>query len=87
MGQQTDEPCLVLDHFFKMRDAMLKEGHCFRENTPGGLWRGRLRSNVVCESGQFTYHLGRGRGQYGCFRGAGDGGGKKGWLPFPATRR
>jgi DNA-binding transcriptional LysR family regulator len=25
---------------FKMRDARLEEGHCFRENTPGGLWRG-----------------------------------------------
>jgi hypothetical protein len=25
---------------FKKRDAMLKEGHCFRENTPGGLRRG-----------------------------------------------
>jgi hypothetical protein len=24
---------------FKMRDAMLQEGHCFRENTPDGLWR------------------------------------------------
>ena len=33
---------------------LLKEGHCFRENTPAACGRARLQPNVVFESGQFT---------------------------------
>ena len=33
---------------------LLKEGHCFRENTLSACGRARLRPNVVFESGQFT---------------------------------
>jgi len=33
---------------------LLKEGHCFRENTLAACGRARLRPNVVFESGQFT---------------------------------
>jgi len=33
---------------------LLKDGHCFRENTLSACGRARLRPNVVFESGQFT---------------------------------
>jgi len=33
---------------------LLKEGHCFRENTLSACGRARLQPNVVFESGQFT---------------------------------
>ena len=33
---------------------LLKEGHCFRENTLAACGRARLQPNVVFESGQFT---------------------------------
>jgi len=33
---------------------LLKEGHCFRENTLAACRRARLRPNVVLESGQFS---------------------------------
>jgi LysR family transcriptional regulator, hydrogen peroxide-inducible genes activator len=33
---------------------LLKEGHCFRENTLSACGRARVRPNVVFESGQFT---------------------------------
>jgi LysR family hydrogen peroxide-inducible transcriptional activator len=33
---------------------LLKEGHCFRENTLAACGRARLKPNVVFESGQFT---------------------------------
>jgi len=33
---------------------LLKEGHCFRENTLSACGRARLRPNVVFESGQFS---------------------------------
>jgi LysR family hydrogen peroxide-inducible transcriptional activator len=33
---------------------LLKDGHCFRENTLSACRRARLRPNVVFESGQFT---------------------------------
>jgi LysR family hydrogen peroxide-inducible transcriptional activator len=33
---------------------LLKEGHCFRENTLAVCGRARLKPNVVFESGQFT---------------------------------
>ena len=33
---------------------LLKEGHCFRENTLAACGRARLRPNVVFESGQFA---------------------------------
>jgi LysR family transcriptional regulator, hydrogen peroxide-inducible genes activator len=32
---------------------LLKEGHCFRENTLSACGRARLKPNVVIESGQF----------------------------------
>jgi LysR family transcriptional regulator, hydrogen peroxide-inducible genes activator len=37
---------------------LLKEGHCFRENTLAACSRARLQPNVVFESGQFTTILG-----------------------------
>jgi LysR family transcriptional regulator, hydrogen peroxide-inducible genes activator len=33
---------------------LLKEGHCFRENTLSACSRARIRPNVIFESGQFT---------------------------------
>jgi len=33
---------------------LLKEGHCFRENTLSACGRARLEPNVVFESGQFA---------------------------------
>jgi len=33
---------------------LLKDGHCFRENTLSACGRARIRPNVVFESGQFT---------------------------------
>jgi LysR family hydrogen peroxide-inducible transcriptional activator len=33
---------------------LLKEGHCFRDNTLSACGRARLRPNVIFESGQFT---------------------------------
>ena len=33
---------------------LLKEGHCFRDNTLSACGRARLDPNVVFESGQFT---------------------------------
>ncbi len=43
LKQIEDEPFLLL-----------KEGHCFRENTLSACGRARVRPNVVFESGQFT---------------------------------
>jgi LysR family hydrogen peroxide-inducible transcriptional activator len=43
LSQIEDDPFLLL-----------KEGHCFRENTLAACGRARLRPNVAFESGQFT---------------------------------
>ena len=47
LAQIEDDPFLLL-----------KEGHCFRENTLAACGRARLQPNVVFESGQFTTILG-----------------------------
>jgi LysR family transcriptional regulator, hydrogen peroxide-inducible genes activator len=47
-------PCVHLAQIENDPFLLLKEGHCFRENTLAACGRARVRPNVVFESGQFT---------------------------------
>jgi len=48
------QPIIRLKQVERDPFLLLKEGHCFRENTLSACGRARLEPNVVFESGQFT---------------------------------
>ena len=52
---------------------LLKDGHCFRENTLSACGRARLRPSVVFESGQFTTIPANGGRRHRSVSGAADG--------------
>jgi len=48
------QPVVSLRQIEGERFLLLKEGHCFRDNTIAACRRARLQPNVVFESGQFA---------------------------------